>query len=254
MDATQKKGSPKQLRCRSLGTTPSEAEYVQCEKSAARRGQRLSECPPGAARSRAGPAQAPEAEVILSEILALRKIAINLLYGDKAGEPLSEERMRELIEAADSEKLRKAAERLHAAVTARAGVLSDDHRGESVPEPPGEAPGRLAGASPLRVHISAQHGVDPGLIPSALLFEPFHDLSVQAQRDGLLRLGHDDPGRLEPGCVDFRSRIRVRQDGAPNIVVGLRIDATPVRRLRHPLARGVLRSTLSSHCSSPFLR
>ena len=56
----------------------------------------------------AGPAQAPEAEVILSEILALRKIVINLLYGEKAGEPLSEERMRELIEAADSEKLRKA--------------------------------------------------------------------------------------------------------------------------------------------------
>jgi hypothetical protein len=31
--------------------------------------------------------------VILSEILALHKIVINLLYGDKAGEPLSEERM-----------------------------------------------------------------------------------------------------------------------------------------------------------------
>ena len=43
--------------------------------------------------------------MILSEILALRKIVINLLYGEKAGEPLSEERMRELIEAADSEKL-----------------------------------------------------------------------------------------------------------------------------------------------------
>ena len=67
----------------------------------------------------AGPAPRPEAEVILSEILALRKIVINLLYGDKAGKPLSEERMRELIEAADSEKLRKAAERLHAAGTAR---------------------------------------------------------------------------------------------------------------------------------------
>ena len=86
----------------------------------------------------AGPAQAPEAEVILSEILALRKIVINLLYGEKAGEPLSEERMRELIEAADSEKLRKAAERLRAAVTARAGVLSDGKPGESVRKPPGD--------------------------------------------------------------------------------------------------------------------
>ena len=43
MDATQKKGSPKQLRGRSLGTRLSEAEYAQCEKSAARRGQTLSE-------------------------------------------------------------------------------------------------------------------------------------------------------------------------------------------------------------------
>ena len=83
--------------------------------------------------------------MILSEILALRKIVINLLYGDKAGEPLSEERMRELIEAADSEKLRKAAERLHAVVTARAGVLSDDEPRKSVRQSrAGAAAGELA--------------------------------------------------------------------------------------------------------------
>ena len=35
---------------------------------------------------------------------ALCKIAINLLYGDEAGEPLDEERMRELVEAADAER------------------------------------------------------------------------------------------------------------------------------------------------------
>jgi hypothetical protein len=58
------------------------------------------------------------------------------LYGNKAGEPVGEERMRELIEAADSEKLRKAAERVHAVVTARAGVLSDDEPRESVRKPP----------------------------------------------------------------------------------------------------------------------
>jgi len=45
----------------------------------------------------AGPAQAPEAKVILSEILALRKIVINLLHGEKEGEPLRKERIRELI-------------------------------------------------------------------------------------------------------------------------------------------------------------
>ena len=79
MDATQQKGSPKQLRGRSLGTKLSEAEYAQCEKSAARRGQTLSEwCRQALLDAVAGPAQRPEAEVILSEILALRKIVIEV--------------------------------------------------------------------------------------------------------------------------------------------------------------------------------
>ena len=131
MDATQEKGPPKQLRVRSLGTRLSEAEYAQCEKSATRRGQTLSEwcrqvlLDASQEENGTGPAQAPEAVVTLSEILALRKIVINLLYGEKAGEPLSEERMRELIEAADSEKLAKAIERLRAVPTARDGASSD---------------------------------------------------------------------------------------------------------------------------------
>jgi hypothetical protein len=138
---------PKQLRVRTVGTKLTDREYAKCEKSAARRGQTLSEwyreALLAAVESRA---QRPEDEAILSEILALRKIVINLLYGDKAGEPLSKERMQELIEAADSDKLRKAAERLQAVRTARAGVLSDDNRGESVREPFGDgaSPGGLA--------------------------------------------------------------------------------------------------------------
>jgi hypothetical protein len=43
MDAANKEGSPKPLRGRSLGTKLSEAEYAQCEKAAAQRGQSLSE-------------------------------------------------------------------------------------------------------------------------------------------------------------------------------------------------------------------
>jgi hypothetical protein len=86
MDAAQQKGSPKQLRGRSLGTRLSEAEYAQCEKSAARRGQTLSEwCRDVLLDAATGPAQAPEGEVILSEILALRKIVINLLYVREGG-------------------------------------------------------------------------------------------------------------------------------------------------------------------------
>ena len=135
MDATQKKGSPKQLRGRSLGTRLSEAEYAQCEKSAARRGQSLSEwcrqvlLEASQEETAADPAQAPEALATLAEVLALRKIVINLLYGEKAGEPLSEERMRELIETADSEELDKAAERLRVLRQTRAEVLSDGASG-----------------------------------------------------------------------------------------------------------------------------
>ena len=95
--------SPKQLRVRTAGTKLTDREYAQCERSAARRGQTLSEwCRQVLLAAVESPAQRPEDEAILSEILALRKIVINLLYGEKAGEPLSEERMRELIEAADS--------------------------------------------------------------------------------------------------------------------------------------------------------
>ena len=78
-DAT--KGSPKQVRARSLGTKPSEAGYAQCEKSAARRGQTLSEGRRQALLDAvAGPALRPEAEVIVSELLALSGIAMSLLF------------------------------------------------------------------------------------------------------------------------------------------------------------------------------
>ena len=73
MDATQQKGSPKQLRGRSLGTKLSEAEYAQCEKSAARRGQTLSEgCCQVLREAAACSAQVPEAEGSGSDV--------NLLY------------------------------------------------------------------------------------------------------------------------------------------------------------------------------
>jgi len=122
---------PKQLRVRSVGTKLSEAEYAQCERSAARRGLTLGEwCRQALLEAAEGPAQDPEVEAILGEILALRKIVINLLYGERAGEPLDEERMRELIEAADAEKVAKAGERLRSVRAARAaaGGVGDDGR------------------------------------------------------------------------------------------------------------------------------
>ena len=70
MDATQQKGSPKQLRGRSLGTRLGEAEYPQCEKSAARRGQTLSEwCRQVLLDTVAAPAQVSKVELIPFEIV-----------------------------------------------------------------------------------------------------------------------------------------------------------------------------------------
>jgi hypothetical protein len=99
-----------------------DAEYAQCEKAAARRGQTLSEwCRHVLLEAATDRDPAPEAVATLTEILALRKIIVNLLYGERTGEPLDEGRMRELIEAADAEKSAKAVERLR-------GVSSDgDH-------------------------------------------------------------------------------------------------------------------------------
>ncbi|HVT95830.1 MAG TPA: hypothetical protein VHD76_23500 [Bryobacteraceae bacterium] len=74
----------KQLRGRSLGTRLSESEYAHCEKAAARRGQTLSEwCRQVLLEAAAGPAPAPEMVATLAEILALRKIIVNLLYGER---------------------------------------------------------------------------------------------------------------------------------------------------------------------------
>jgi hypothetical protein len=125
-----KEGMTKPLRGRSLGTRLSEDEYTRCEKAAARRGQTLSEwCRrvllEASQENTADDAGQLETLATLAEILALRKIVINLLYGEKAGEPLDEERMRELIETADAEKLAKAAERLRAARQTRAEGSSD---------------------------------------------------------------------------------------------------------------------------------
>jgi len=76
---------PRQLRVRSVGTKLSEAEYAQCERTAARRGLTLGEwCRQALLEAAEGPAQAPEVEAILGEILALRKIVINLLYAESA--------------------------------------------------------------------------------------------------------------------------------------------------------------------------
>ena len=126
MQAPRNQEQSKPLRVRSVGTKVTEAEHAQCEKAAAQRGQTLSEwCRQVVLETATAPARAVETEVILSELLALRKIVINLLYRHAGHEPLTERSMRELIEAADRDKIPKAIERLRAVRTTQAEVPSD---------------------------------------------------------------------------------------------------------------------------------
>ena len=51
----------------------------------------------------------------MAELVALRTILLNVLYKQVNGKSLTEEEMRQLIERADADKLKKAVERLRQA-------------------------------------------------------------------------------------------------------------------------------------------
>jgi hypothetical protein len=59
----------------------------------------------------AGPGVA-EVRALMAELVALRTILLNVLYKQVNGESLTAEAMQRLIERADADKLKKAAERL----------------------------------------------------------------------------------------------------------------------------------------------
>jgi hypothetical protein len=52
------------------------------------------------------------AEALMAEVVALRAILLNVLFRQSNGERLTAEEMQRLIDRADSDKLRKARERL----------------------------------------------------------------------------------------------------------------------------------------------
>jgi hypothetical protein len=62
----------------------------------------------GAADTAAG----ARAEALIAEVVALRAILLNVLFKQSNGEWLTAEEMQRLIDRADSDKLRKARERL----------------------------------------------------------------------------------------------------------------------------------------------
>ena len=105
------------LRTKTLGTKVSEEEFAQLEAAASERGLTLSEwCRETLLASLNS--QEPEAasvgtgQALMAELVALRAIVLNVLFKLANGQALTAEEMQRLIDRADSDKLRKARERL----------------------------------------------------------------------------------------------------------------------------------------------
>ena len=114
------------LRTKSIGTKVSEDEYAQLERAAQKSAKTLGEwCrqvmlasangQPGKLDGTGG-----EAHAVMAEVVALRAILLNVLFKQAKGEALTAEEMQRLIDRADSDKLRKARERLDQASGSKA--------------------------------------------------------------------------------------------------------------------------------------
>jgi hypothetical protein len=108
------------LRTKSVGTKVTDEEYAELERAAQTGGKTLGEwCretllarvngqEPKAATDCVGTGQV----ALMAELSALRAILLNVLFRQSNGERLTAEEMQRLIDRADSDKLRKARDRL----------------------------------------------------------------------------------------------------------------------------------------------
>ena len=107
------------LRTKSIGFKVREKEYAQLDAAAQTSGQTLGEwCREAAVLASANgqPSKATgtgvEAQALMAELVAQRAILLNVLFKLANGEKPTAEEMQRLIDRADSDKLRKARERL----------------------------------------------------------------------------------------------------------------------------------------------
>jgi hypothetical protein len=108
------------LRTKSVGTKVTEEEYAELERAAQTGDTTLGEwCretllakvnsrEPRAANDCVGTGQV----ALMAELSALRAILLNVLFRQSNGERLTADEMQRLVDRADSDKLRKARERL----------------------------------------------------------------------------------------------------------------------------------------------
>lgn len=106
------------LRTKTLGTKVSEEEFAQLEGAASERGLTLSEWCRQTLLARVNGQEAKSADAggtgqaLMAELVALRAILLNVLFKLANGEKPTAEEMQRLIDRADSDKLKKARERL----------------------------------------------------------------------------------------------------------------------------------------------
>jgi len=106
------------LRTKSVGTKVNEEEYARLENAAQQASKTLGEWSREVMLNSAnglaahGDGGARQVEALMAELVALRAILLNVLFKQSNGQRLTAEEMQSLIDRADSEKLRKARERL----------------------------------------------------------------------------------------------------------------------------------------------
>ena len=106
------------LRTKSIGFKVSEEEYARLETAARAGGFTLGEwCRQVVLEDASGEEIKPtgtgaEAQALMAELVALRAILLNVLFKLANGEKPTAEEMQRLIDRADSDKLKKARERL----------------------------------------------------------------------------------------------------------------------------------------------
>ncbi len=114
------------LRTKSIGTKVSEEEFARLEQAAQKAWEDAGRMVPG---GDAGQCERPGrrkrnrgagAHAVMAEVVALRAILLNVLFKQAKGEPLTAEEMQRLIDRADSDKLKKARERLDQASVSKA--------------------------------------------------------------------------------------------------------------------------------------
>ena len=104
---------PEQVRARTVGCKVTEDEYARLTAQAERAKQSLGEwCREVLLERAEGRPPSAAEQAVLGEVLALRTIVINLHFAVSKGEKVMADQMQQIIDRADSEKLKKALARL----------------------------------------------------------------------------------------------------------------------------------------------